>query len=56
MTGDEIPAHASIGTLTEVAAAVKAAVAEGMESETNGGEADDDVHDGYAEEYDRKNG
>ena len=56
VTGDEIPAHASIGTLTEVAAAVKAAVAEGMESETNGGEADDDVHDGYAEEYDRKNG
>lgn len=49
--------HAPMRTFKLVADALKAAIAESMRVETaNGGEADDDVHDGYLEEIDRKNG
>ena len=42
--------------LKEISDAIHAAVESGMESETDGGEADDDVHDALAEAYDEKNG
>lgn len=48
--------HAPMSTFRMVADAIKAAMREGMHVETtNGGEADDDVHDGYLEELEAKN-
>ena len=49
--------HAPMSTFKLVADAIKAAIKEGMRVETaNGGPADDDVHDGYLDEIDEKNG
>ena len=49
--------HAPVATFRAVAAAIKSAMDEGMRVETtNGGEADDNVHDGYLEQIERKNG
>lgn len=56
VTEDVISRHTSMAKLAEISGAIQAAVEKGMESETNGGEADDEVHDALAEEYDRKNG
>ena len=56
VTGDEIK-HADIDQIKAVSAAVQQAIAEGSKSETTqGNEADDEVHDIYLEEIDRKNG
>lgn len=54
VTGNEIGKHESMTKLVEVSEAIKAAINEGMKSETVDGEADDEVHDGYAAEYDEK--
>lgn len=55
VTGDEIK-HAGIDMIREVSEAVQQAIAEGSLSETTGGnEADDEVHDVYLEEIERKN-
>ena len=52
VTGEEVR-HMSIGKLT---AAVHQAIDEGMKSETSaGGAADDETHDAYLDEIDRKN-
>lgn len=56
VTGEEITPHMSMGTLTAIADAIRAAVETSMESETNGGEADDEGVDALADEYDAKNG
>lgn len=56
VTEEAIGRHTSMAKLTEIAAAIQAAVEKGMESETNGGEADDEPQDALADEYDRKNG
>ena len=54
VTGDEIK-HADMETFGEIARAVNEAVEEGSKSETtNGNEADDEVHDAYLEEIERK--
>lgn len=55
VTEDVIGRHCSMSKLAEISAAIQAAVEKGMESETNDGEADDEVHDALAEEYDQKN-
>ena len=52
---DTIGKHTSLGKIAEISAAIQAAVEKGMESETNGGEADDEPQDALAEEYDAKN-
>jgi len=55
VTGNEIR-HAGIHEIREVSAAIRAAIEEGTRSETTGGgEADDEVHDAYLEEIERKN-
>ena len=54
VTGDEIGKHESMGKLLEVSEAIKAAINAGMKAETVDGEADDEVHDGYAAEYEEK--
>ena len=55
MTGDEIK-HADIDMIREVSAAVQQAITEGSKSETtDGNEADDEVHDMFLEEIERKN-
>ena len=55
VTGNEIK-HAGMDTVMELSEAVKEAIAEGSKSETTGGnEADDEVHDMYLEEIERKN-
>lgn len=55
VTGDEIK-HADMKMIQEVSEAVQKAIAEGSKSETTeGNEADDDVHDIYLEEIERKN-
>ncbi len=54
VTGEEISKHESMAKLLEVSEAVKAAINIGMKSETVDGEADDEVHDGYAAEYEEK--
>jgi hypothetical protein len=55
VTGDEIK-HADMDMIREISEAVKQAVNEGHKSETtHGGEADDEVHDIYLEEIERKN-
>ncbi len=54
VTGDEIK-HVSADAIKEIAEAVQNAIAEGSKSETTGGnEADDEVHDVYLEEIERK--
>ena len=54
VTGDEIK-HAEMDVFREIAVAVNKAVEEGNKSETTGGnEADDEVHDAYLEEIERK--
>ena len=54
VTGDEIK-HADIAMISEISEAVQKAIAEGSKSETTGGnEADDEVHDVYLEEIERK--
>ena len=56
VTGDEIK-HADIAMISEISEAVQKAIAEGSKSETtDGNEADDEVHDMYLEEIERKNG
>ena len=48
--------HIGMEEIKEISDAIQAAVAEGTHSETTGGnEADDDVHDIYLEEIERKN-
>ncbi len=56
VTENTIGRHTSLAKIAEISAAIQAAVAKGMESETNGGEADDEPQDALAEEYDAKNG
>lgn len=55
VTGDEIK-HEGMDIVVQVSEAVKDAIAEGSKSETTGGnEADDEKHDVYLEEIERKN-
>jgi hypothetical protein len=55
VTGEEIK-HVSIGALKEVSEAIMQTVTEGNKSETtDGNEADDEVHDIFLEEIERKN-
>lgn len=56
VTEDTVGRHTGMGKLVEISAAIQAAVEKGMESETNGGEADDEEQDALAEIYDEKNG
>ena len=54
VTGDEIK-HESVETISMISEAVQQAITEGSKSETTGGhEADDEVHDVYLEEIERK--
>jgi len=55
VTGKEITAHMSVTKLAEISDALRAAVSKGMESETEGGAADDDMHDALEDEYNEKN-
>ena len=55
VTGDEIK-HEGMDIVVQISEAVKAAIMEGSKSETTGGnEADDEKHDVYLEEIERKN-
>lgn len=55
VTGDEIK-HAGMDMIRNISEAVQEAIAEGSKSETTGGnEADDEVHDMFLEEIERKN-
>lgn len=55
VTGDEIK-HCGMNTVKDVSDAVQRAIVEGSKSETTGGnEADDEVHDMFLEEIERKN-
>lgn len=55
VTGEEIR-HAGIGTLKAISEAIMQTVTEGNKSETtDGNEADDEVHDIFLEEIERKN-
>lgn len=55
VTGDEIK-HADMDMIKDVSEAVQKAIAEGSKSEATGGnEADDEVHDIFLEEIERKN-
>lgn len=55
VTGDEIK-HEGMEIVQKLSEAVKAAIMEGSKSETTGGnEADDEKHDVYLEEIERKN-
>ena len=56
VTEDVIGKHTGLAKIAEISAAIQAAVQKGMESETDGGEADDEPQDALAEEYDEKNG
>ena len=56
VTEDTVGRHTGMAKLVEISAAIQAAVEKGMESETNGGEADNEEHDALAEIYDEKNG
>ena len=54
VTGEEIK-HADMDMIRQVSEAVQQAIAEGSRSETTGGnEADDEVHDIFLEEIERK--
>lgn len=55
VTGDEIK-HEGMDIIQKLSEAVKKAITEGSKSETTGGnEADDEKHDVYLEEIERKN-
>lgn len=55
VTGKEI-LHVDVQDMARIAQAIRATVEEASKSETTGGgEADDEVHDAYLEEIDRKN-
>lgn len=56
VTGEEISGHMPVKKVKEISAAIRAAVRIGNESETYGGEADDEERDALAAEYDEKNG
>lgn len=57
VTGDEIQKHESMAKLKEIAGAIRAAVEEGMKSETkDGGEASDKKENPLDKEYEQKNG
>ena len=47
--------HTTLAKIAEISDAIQAAVEKGMESETNGGEADDEPQDALAEAYNEKN-
>ena len=54
VTGDEIK-HADMKMIREISDAVQKAIVEGSKSETTGGnEADDEVHDVFLEEIEKK--
>lgn len=54
VTDDELR-HLPIGRINEIAEAVNAAIADGMKTEmSGGGEADDEEHDAYLEEVEKK--
>ena len=48
--------HAPLYVLSELGDAIVAAIKESMHLETLNGEADDEVHDGFLEEIESKNG
>ena len=55
ITGDELK-HLKVPTIKNVGNAIRAAIEEGMKSETTGGaEADDEVYDVYLNEIEEKN-
>lgn len=55
VTGKEVM-HTGMEDVVKISDAVREAIAEGSKSETTGGgEADDEVHDLYLEEIERKN-
>lgn len=55
VTGDEIK-HEGMDIIVQISEAVKTAIMEGSKSETTGGnEADDEKHDVFLEEIERKN-
>ena len=57
VTGEEISRHESMKKLNEISAAIKAAIEEGMKSETrDGGEASDKKENPLDKEYEAKNG
>lgn len=57
ITGDEISRHESMAKLKEISNAIKAAIEEGMKSETkDGGEASDKKENPLDKEYEEKNG
>lgn len=57
VTGEELGRHCSIAKLTEVSEAIRAAMDEGMKSETqDGGEASDKKENPLDKEYNEKNG
>ena len=57
VTGEEISKHESIGKLKEIATAIKAAMVQGMISETaDGGPASDKKVNPIEKEYEAKNG
>ena len=56
VTGQEITSHESMAKLLEISGAIRAAMNEGMKSETaDGGEASDKRKNPLDEEYDAKN-
>ena len=56
VTGEEISGHMPVKKVKEISAAIRAAIRIGNESETYGGEADDEERNALAAEYDEKNG
>lgn len=57
VTGNEITGHESMAKLNEISGAIKAAIEEGMKSETrDGGEASDKAANPLEKEYEAKNG
>ena len=57
VTGNEITGHESMAKLNEISGAIKAAIDEGMKSETrDGGEASDKAANPLEKEYEAKNG
>ena len=57
VTGEEIGKHASLGTLMQIVKVIKAAMVQGMESETaDGGPASDKKKNPIEEEHEAKNG
>ena len=55
VTGEEITGHMGVKKVREISAAIRTAIRIGNESETYGGEADDEERDALADEYDQKN-